>query len=122
MHQGSVGVTSAILVTEQAPAMDTMVPALQCATVLMGAPLPLQSPTVSALLLVQSTSVAVLMLVPGTILPPGTRAQIIMQGPAFQPMASAKILFLGAPAAPAPMQSATMLPMAGAPSLNQSTP
>ena len=35
VHQGPVGVTSVILVMKQAPTMDIMVPAPQCATVLM---------------------------------------------------------------------------------------
>ena len=58
VHQGPVGVTSAILVTEQAPTINTMVPAPQCTTVLTCMPLPLQGPTVSAQLLSQSASVA----------------------------------------------------------------
>ena len=83
-----------------------MVPAPQCATVLMCALLPLQSPTVSAPLLVQSTSVSGPMLVLGTFLPPGTRAPITMQGPALPPMASAQMFFPAVTAAPVPMQSA----------------
>ena len=113
MHQGPVGVTSAILVSEQAPTMNTMVPALQCATVIMCAPLPLQGPTVNALLLVQRTSLAMPVPVPGPVLPPGTRASITMQGPAFLPKASTPMFFPSAPAAPAPMQRATMPPISG---------
>ena len=88
------------------PTINTMVPAPQCATVLMCAPLPLQGPTVSARLLVQSTSVSAPMLVLGTFLPPGTRTPITMQGPALPPMASAQMFFPAVTAAPAPMQSA----------------
>ena len=62
VHQGPVGVTSAILLTEQAPTINTMVPAPQCATVLTCMPLPLKGPTVSAQLLSQSASVATPML------------------------------------------------------------
>ena len=67
MHQGPAGVTSAILVSEQAPTMNTMVPALQCATVIMCAPLPLQGPTVNVLLLVQRASLAMPLPVPGPV-------------------------------------------------------
>ena len=122
VHQGQIGVTSAILVLEQASTMNTMVPAPQCATVLTCVPLPLQGPTVCVLLLAQSASVAAPMLLPGTVLPSGNRALITMQGPAFLPMASVPMWFLGVPAVPAPMQSAgaplqsaDMPPMAGAP-------
>ena len=113
VHQGPVGVTSAILVSEQAPTTNTMVPTSQCTTVLTCAPLLLQCLTVSAPHLVHSTSVATPMLVPGTVLPPGTRAPITIQGPAFPPMASAPVLFPGAPAVL--LQSATMPPKAVAP-------
>ena len=115
---------------EQAQSMNTMLPAPQCTKVLTCVWLPLQGPSVSVPLLVQSTSVAAPMLVPGTFLLLGTRAKITMQGLAFPPMASTPILFLGAPAVPAPMQragvplqSAAMLPvLAGALLLIQSTP
>ena len=50
MHEGLVGVTSAILVMEQAPTMDIMVPALQCASVLACLPAPPLGPTLSAAL------------------------------------------------------------------------
>ena len=46
----------------------TIVSAAQCATVLICAHLPLQGPTVSALLLIQRTSIGALILVPGTYL------------------------------------------------------
>ena len=85
VQKGPVGVTWAILVTEHAPTMNTMVSAPQCTTVLTCAPLPLQGSTLFALLLVQCTSAAVLMLVLSTFLSPGTRASITMQGPAFLP-------------------------------------
>ena len=65
------------------------------------------------LLLGQNTCVATPMLIPGTVFPPGTGAPITMQGLAFPPM-----LFPGAPAAAAPMQSATVPPVAGALWLN----
>ena len=100
VHQRPVGVTFAILVTEQAPSMNTMIPAPQCATLSVCAPLPLQGPTVNAPLLVQSTSVAAPML--STFLSLGTRAPITMQGLAFPPMASTPVLFPEAPAAVAP--------------------
>ena len=68
------------------------------------------------------------MLIPGTVLLPGARAPITMQGQAFLPMVSMPMLFPGAPVAPAhmkstgaPLQSAAIPPMAGAPWLNQST-
>ena len=48
VHQEPVEVRSATLVTEQAPAMNNMVPSAQCTTVLTTVPLPLQGPTVSA--------------------------------------------------------------------------
>ena len=47
VHLEPVVVTSAIFVTEQAPTLNTMVPAAQCATVLACTPLPLQGFTVS---------------------------------------------------------------------------
>ena len=69
------------------------------------------------------------MLVPGTYLPPVTKAPITMQGTAFLPNGQRTILLLGAPEAQsaamppvAPMQSAAMLPMAGALLLSQCTP
>ena len=74
VHQGTFGVTSAILVSEQAPTMNTVVPAPRCATVLMCAPLPLQGPTVSVPLLVNSN----------------TNHNAL----AFPPMASTPMLFL----------------------------
>ena len=92
VHHRPFGVASAILVTEQAPIINTMVPAPQCATLFICVPLLLQGPTVSWPLLGQSTSVAMPMLVPGTVLPPGTRAPTTMQGPAFPPVASAPML------------------------------
>ena len=98
VHQGPVVVTSAILVKEQVPTMNSMLAAPQCATVLTCVPLKLQGPTVSALLFGQSASIAASMLVVGTVLPPGTRAPITMQGPAFPPVASVPMLFPGASA------------------------
>ena len=95
VHQGPVGVTSAILVTEQAPTMDIMVPAPQCATVLTCMPAPSLGPTLSASLLVQSTSVPTPLLVPGPVLPPGTRAPITMQG-WLSRQSLASIMFSGA--------------------------
>ena len=98
---GPFEVTSEILVTEQAPIMKTMVPAQQCATLLLScAPLPFQGSKVSVPLFVQSTSVGALMLVLGTFMPPGSRAPITMQGPAFPPIARAPMLFQGAQTAP----------------------
>ena len=88
VHQGPVEVTSAILVLEQAPTMNTMVPAPQCATVLTCVPLLLQGLTVSVPLLVPECRCNSTMLVQGTVLPPGTRAPITMQWQAFLPMAS----------------------------------
>ena len=58
VHQGPVGVTSAILVSEEAPTINTRIPVPQCATVLMCAPLPLQGSNVSVPHLVHITSVA----------------------------------------------------------------
>ena len=110
-------ISSTVREVEQAPTMNNMVPAAQCATVLTRVPLPLQGPTVSADAR------------PGHCLPPGTKAPITMKGPAFLPMASAPILLIGgleaqSAAMPpvAPMQSAAMLPMAGALLLSQCTP
>ena len=126
VHQGPVWVTWAILVTEHAPTMNTMVSALQCATVLTCAPLPLQGSTVSAPLLVQCTSAALLMLVLSTFLPPGTRAPITVQGPAFLPWPACQCYSRKRRRrqrlCSAPLQSAAMPPMAGAPLLGQSTP
>ena len=123
MHQELVGVTSAILVTEQAPTLNTMVLGVQCATVLTRTPLPLQGTTVSAPLLVQRTSVGVrTMFIPFTVLPPVTRAPIPIQGMTFLPVASAPMLFLGVARAPAPNQSAALPPMAGALLLSHCTP
>ena len=79
VHQELVRVKTAILVLKQAPTMNSIVPAPQCATVLMCASLPLQGPTVSVPLLAQSISVGVPMLVPEPDLPPGTRAPITVQ-------------------------------------------
>ena len=97
-------------------------------TVFTFAPLLLQGPTVTALLLVQSANVAAPLHVLGNVLPSRTQAPITLQGPAFLPMASAPVLLLGALAPPAPMQSAgaplqsaAMHPISGA-LLNQSMP
>ena len=123
MHQEPVGVTSAILVTEQALTLNTMVLGVQCATLLTRTPLPLQGTTVSAPLLVQRTSVGVrTMFIPFTVLPPVTRAPIPIQGVTFPPVASAPMLFLGVTRAPVPNQSATLPPMAGALLLSHCTP
>ena len=73
VYQEPVGITSAILVMEQVSTMNTLVPAPQCITVLMCAPLPLQSPTVSAPLHFQSASIGAPRLVLGAYLPPGHR-------------------------------------------------
>ena len=117
VHQGPVGVTSGVLITEQVPTMDIKFP-----------PPPL-SPTISEPLLVQGTSVAAPLLVSGLVLPPGTQAPITMQGPAFLSIPSAPIMFPGAQGAPAPMQtagaplqSAAMPPMAGELWPSQATP
>ena len=126
VQKGPVGVTWAILVTEHAPTMNTMVSAPQCTTVLTCAPLPLQGSTVGALLLVQCTSAAVLMLVLSTFLSPGTRASITMQGPAFLPWPACQCYsrecWRRQRLCSAPLQSAAMPPMARAPLLGQSTP
>ena len=83
VHQEPVRVTSAILLTEQAPTQHSMVLAAQCVTVLTCRPLPLQGTSVGSPLVVQSTSVGVPMLIQGTVFPPVTRAPIHMQGPTF---------------------------------------
>ena len=122
-------VTSSIMVIEQAPTLNTMVPALQCAMVLTCAPLPLHVSTVSAPPVVQSTSAGAPMLIPGTFLPPRTPAPITMQVPAFLPMARTPVLppvtsapihmqgptFLGAAAELPPMEGAPMHSSQGTP-------
>ena len=57
VHQGPVGVTSAILVSEEAPTINTRIPAPQV-PVLTCAPLPLQGSNVNVPHLVHITSVA----------------------------------------------------------------
>ena len=109
-----LGPVEAIVRAEHTPTTDVLVPAPQC-----------------ALLVVQTTSVAVPLLVPGPSFLPGTRAPITMQGPAFPPICRVPIVFLGAPVAPvAPQiamqntgvpQGAAILAMAGVPWLIQAT-
>ena len=69
------------------------------------------------------------MILAGPVFPPGTRAPITMQGPAFSPIPSSPIMLSDVPGAPAPMQStgtplqsATIPPMAKAPWPSQATP
>ena len=120
VHQGPVGVASANSVTEQAPTMNSMIPAPQCATVCK--PLPLQGHTVSVPLLVQSASVAAPMLVQGTFLPI-TRGQLSCQWPVSQCCSRERRQCQHPCRAPvALLQGADMPAMAGAPLLNQSMP
>ena len=118
VHQGAVRVTSAFLALKQAPTMDIMVPVLQYAAVLTCVSAPPLGPTLSAPLLVQKTSLAAPLLVPGPVLQ-GNRAPMTMQGPAFPPISSAQIMFSGAPvpmqSTGAPLQSAAIPPISGAP-------
>ena len=97
MHQGPVGVISAILVMKQAPQ--------ECATVLTCVTAPPLGPTLSSPLLVQSTSVAAPLLISRPILYPGTQARITLQGPAFLPIPRVP-MFSSAPSAHAERQSA----------------
>ena len=129
VRQGPVGVTSTTLLSAQAPTQHSMVLAVQCATVLTCAPLPLLGTSAGGPLPVQITNVAAPMLVQGTVLPPVTRAAIHMQGPTFPLVASAPMPIQGAQGAP--VQGAAMplmtggaaapLPMAGALMLSQGT-
>ena len=54
VHQEPVGITSAII--EQAPTQNTMVSAVQCATVLTCVPMPIKGTSLGAPMLVQNTS------------------------------------------------------------------